>query len=679
MSLTQLRTWARTILHSRDARPRPRGPGRPRLEWLEDRLTPDAVSWTGGGDGVNWGDARNWSTATRLPGPADDVTIDAPGTVILHASGSDSVHSLNSENAIVLSGGSLALAADSAVDNTLVLNGGTLTAGGPLSINALEQTSGTLNGAGTVTIQTQWDWGGGTQSGSGHTALLGSANLGSGSSSTPGLSGRVVDNDGTATLLAHSVLTFSGNAVWNNQADGTFVLQGSDTLLGLLGPGQFNNAGLVLAQAADAFSTSLVYPAFNNTPTGTVDVQGFLALEGGGSSSGTFDLEGNGGVLCDSTYNLQDGATSTGSGMIFPPFRGSLTVTGSVSLQNLVVSEGTVTVNAGANLDVQDLRLDFNGTLTGPGDVTVENDLTWVDGTMAGTGRTFLEGTTSIVVDVGLPKLVDRTVNNDGVATIARAMFQSSFTLSIQGNGVWNNDAGATTVLQGMVDGFMTGPRAAFHNAGLLQKTGTAVASLKVPLSNADTGTIDVQAGTLQLSGSFQTSGAVTIEPGATFLISTGNYVQTGGTTTVDGALSLSPVFTVSLNGGLLTGGGTINGSVVNAAELRPGDSPGVLTINGNYTQTADGVLDIEIGGPAAGQYDRLVINGTAALAGTLNVVILNGYVPDPGTAFQVLSFHSHRGDFDLESGLDLGGGLTLVPSYNAGDTGLSLVATQSG
>jgi outer membrane autotransporter protein len=146
----------------------------------------------------------------------------------------------------------------------------------------------------------------------------------------------------------------------------------------------------------------------------------------------------------------------------------------------------------------------------------------------------------------------------------------------------------------------------------------------------------------------------------------------------VDGRLYLL-ANTVFLNGGLLTGRGEIDASVVNAAELRPGDSPGTLTIFGNYTQTADGVLDIEIGGPAAGQYDRLVINGTASLAGTLNVIILNGYRPDAGASFGVLTFHSHSGDFDAENGLDLGGGLTLVPVYAGDDTGLSLVATQSG
>ncbi len=95
------------------------------IERLEPRHMLSAVSWTGtstGGDGVNWSDPKNWST-NALPGAADDVTINPtlpPNTTltIIHASGSDTINSLNSPNSQVnlnLSGGSLD-----------VLNGGTL-------------------------------------------------------------------------------------------------------------------------------------------------------------------------------------------------------------------------------------------------------------------------------------------------------------------------------------------------------------------------------------------------------------------------------------------------------------------------------------------------------------------------------------------------------------------------
>jgi len=40
------------------------------------------VTWDGGGDGLNWSDAANWSS-NAVPGAVDDVIIDAPGDIIV--------------------------------------------------------------------------------------------------------------------------------------------------------------------------------------------------------------------------------------------------------------------------------------------------------------------------------------------------------------------------------------------------------------------------------------------------------------------------------------------------------------------------------------------------------------------------------------------------------------------
>jgi hypothetical protein len=61
--------------------------------------------------------------------------------------------------------------------------------------------------------------------------------------------------------------------------------------------------------------------------------------------------------------------------------------------------------------------------------------------------------------------------------------------------------------------------------------------------------------------------------------------------------------------------------------------------------QTADGVLNIELGGTGPGaDYDQLVVNGQATLGGTLNVVLLNGYVPSSGDQFRILTFSGRNG-----------------------------------
>jgi hypothetical protein len=638
-------------------KPRRRPGPRLALERLEDRVTPAAVSWTGNGDGLNWSDAHNWS-ANRLPGPGDDVTINSQTTpVIVHSTGNDLVHSLTSANALLLSGGQLSLSAPSAVDNTLLLVNATLTDSGGLDVQGLEQSGGNLNGAGDLTIEQQWLWSGGQMSSPGHTVLNGS-----GSISNANLSGRIVENHGTVAVAAGTSFNLVNDAVWDNDTDGTFVLQPGSSLGGGGGATAFNNDGLFQKVGTGAVTINLV---LNNT--GTVDVQaGTLTLNGGGTSSGTFDLEDSSALsVGGATYYLLDGAAVTDTGTL--QVNGNLNVAGAAGVQALTVNGGAVFVTG----PLTAASLSLNGTLTGPGDVTVNGTFTFTGGGLTGTGQTFLEGTSSLGGGF-FATLSDRIVNNDGTATITNGG------ITVTNNGVWNNDAGATTVLQNgaAVGNFFAGPQAAFNNAGLLQTAGVGSPHIDIPLTNAATGTVQVQVpagNTFSASGLFQNAGTVTVAANATF--SVGNYTQTAGSTTVDGTLSAGFGGAVTLNGGALNGAGTINANVTNAAVLTPGDSPGILHINGNYTQTADGVLNIEIGGLTAGtQYDRLVVSGSATLNGTLNVILLNGFLPSPGDSFQVLTFGSHTGTFSTFTGLDLGNGHSLNPVFNTNGHELDLV-----
>jgi hypothetical protein len=105
----------------------------------------------------------------------------------------------------------------------------------------------------------------------------------------------------------------------------------------------------------------------------------------------------------------------------------------------------------------------------------------------------------------------------------------------------------------------------------------------------------------------------------------------------------------VDLEAGTLSGSGTIDASVRNAAEIDVGGpgAAGLLTITGNYTQTSSGVLSLGIGGYNAGtDFGQLAVGGTATLDGTLNVSLLNGFVPQSGDAFAILTFASESGTF---------------------------------
>jgi hypothetical protein len=173
--------------------------------------------------------------------------------------------------------------------------------------------------------------------------------------------------------------------------------------------------------------------------------------------------------------------------------------------------------------------------------------------------------------------------------------------------------------------------------------------------------------------GPFTTSGAVLIGAGSK-LTRTGDYTQTAGTTTLSGG-TLSATGLVDIQGGVVAGSGTISGNVSNAGQFSPGTSPGTLNVTGNYTQTAGGVLNVDIDGGAPGAgFDQLKITGTATLDGVLNISVNDDYLPTLGTTFDILTFGQRSGDFATIHGLVQSSGLVLSKSYTATSLRLQVI-----
>jgi len=150
-------------------------------------------------------------------------------------------------------------------------------------------------------------------------------------------------------------------------------------------------------------------------------------------------------------------------------------------------------------------------------------------------------------------------------------------------------------------------------------------------------------------SGALENAGVVDVGSGAAFNAESQDYTQTAGSTTVDGTLSAS---NFNLNGGSLDGAGIIHANVINAATTVSGDQPGTLTVQGNYTQASAGALDIDIA--SATQFGQLAVTGPATLDGTLNVSLLEGFMPQSGDHYQIMDFASRSGDFANKNGFDL-------------------------
>jgi hypothetical protein len=130
-----------------------------------------------------------------------------------------------------------------------------------------------------------------------------------------------------------------------------------------------------------------------------------------------------------------------------------------------------------------------------------------------------------------------------------------------------------------------------------------------------------------------------------------------------------------NLAGGTLTGEGIITGTVSSGGEVSPGLQAGILTVNGAFRMVGVGEVNIEVGGPTAGSgYDQLRVLGTATFSGTLNVAVINGYVPNIGDNYPVITYNSRTGAFSAYTGLVLGNGRSFNPVYNSNDFSLYVV-----
>ncbi|NCS04896.1 MAG: hypothetical protein GPJ06_24040, partial [Microcystis aeruginosa G13-11] len=173
---------------------------------------------------------------------------------------------------------------------------------------------------------------------------------------------------------------------------------------------------------------------------------------------------------------------------------------------------------------------------------------------------------------------------------------------------------------------------------GIIQRpetAGTGTTTISTQLNN--TGTVQVQTGTLNLTGGGSSSGNWNLSNGATLQLAN-NY---------------------TLQGGVVTGNGTVIGNVANLTQINPGDGVGQLNITGNYNQNSSATLNIELGGNT--NYDKLNITGNATLGGTLNISLVNGFAPVLGERYTIFNYGGTlTGGFSNINGLNLGNGLLL-------------------
>jgi hypothetical protein len=277
---------------------------------------------------------------------------------------------------------------------------------------------------------------------------------------------------------------------------------------------------------------------------------------------------------------------------------------------------------SGSKNDVQLYQISISGAAPGV------DDLVWIGGLSDGawdvlTTQNFFNGD-----DADVFRPADRVLFNDSAATttviVAENVAPGAMTIDATRNYSFVGVAGIAT------------PQ--------LTVAGGGVVALSTP-GNA-LGGVDVQSGTLTISGPGNAPLAGTI------------HVADGAVLQLLGAQPLAANVRIS-------GGGAIAGDLAVAGMLAPGDSAGTLNVSGNVTLAESSVVDIELGGLIAGsQHDLLDIDGGLALDGTLHVSLIDGFRPDSGDLFTVLTANQLVGVFNLLALPTLHSGLFWQSSY---------------
>ncbi|MDJ0512189.1 MAG: autotransporter domain-containing protein [Methyloceanibacter sp.] len=342
---------------------------------------------------------------------------------------------------------------------------------------------------------------------------------------------------------------------------------------------------------------------------------------------------------------------------------GSVTVTGSgstwKSTTNVVVGllgSGTLNVEAGGRVYSSrgyiGHRLGSNGkaTITGEGSVwTITENSGWSVAPELDVGR---EGTGILnIAERGMVN-VHSELGQDGMGTVTVASLPGS-------TGTVNIGAalGETPVAPGTL-------KAAAVNFG------EGVGALN--FNHTD------ESGDHEFAPGISGAGAINHLSGFTKLMGDSTNFS-GRTTVMGGTLSVDNVFggDVMVNGGRLEGIGQIGGLNVNRGTFAPGNSIGTMTVNGNLALSGAATFEVEV--DAAGNSDRVIVNGTVDLTGTTLTVLAEAGTYADETKYTIIendgtdAVSGSFGQVSVNSAF-------LTPSVDyAGGTGNDVVLTLEG
>ena len=555
--------------------------------------------------------------------------------------------------------------------NGIVQNGGTLTVTGNVVVANYTIGSGVLTGSGDLKPSAggavNWT-GNSTFTGSGSVTIPAGTTLNITGTGTRFLDGRTIHvagtfNWGTADLSAYN------NSLVDIQTGGTLVVQGDNLW--------YNHCGCTAAQTTTnngtlrkqgTSGTTTIINSFTSAAAASIDIQSGTLLLRNASVSSPITESGSGLLSVDGSTNLTlNAVTQTGANGIVQN-GGTLTVTGTVNVDNYTISGGTLTGSGDLKPTVgATVNWSGNSTLLGSGSVTIQAGAFL---NISGTGTRFLDG---------------RTIHNAGTLTWSGA------DISAYNASLIDNQSGALWLIQ--TDNQIynhcgcTAAQTTANNGTIRKQTASGTTTINNSLNSTAAGAIEIQSGTLLLrnatvaspvtesgSAALSVDGFTNLTISATSVTGPGGVVQTGGTLNILGNVNVDK-YAISAgalagNGTLqLTSGGTINWSGDSTWFGSSGGSVSIpsgafLNISGTGTRFLDG---------------RLVHNaGTLTWSGA-NISSYNGALIDNTGLFDIQgdgTVYNHCGCTAAQTTTNSG---TLKKDTATGTTSWTLPFSNSG
>jgi hypothetical protein len=241
-------------------------------------------------------------------------------------------------------------------------------------------------------------------------------------------------------------------------------------------------------------------------------------------------------------------------------------------------------------------------------------------------------------------KMIGSMVNNSGTLR-----GQGRITNPITNDGVIRPESGTLTLTNASSLNTAMGRIEAGAGAQIIFAAGLATNSGQIALTG---GAFDNNAKAITNSGVI--NGYGTIRTGVLTIPSGGLLSVGGGDMNVLGAVTNNGIVNIQ-NGRAahffndVSGSGdyTGTGTAVYLDSFSPGNSAASVSFAGDVSLVGGASLKMEFGGNTPGiQFDRIQVAGQIAVGGMLQVVLINGFAPTPGSSFDILDWGNIVGTF---------------------------------